>query len=283
MSAPLAPPGRCAHAAASPVRVRPPRALARAALAAASALALAAAPAGCRDGSTLRVFAASSLTESFTEIGRDFESAHPDVTVEFVFAGSQTLKTQIEHGARADFFASADTALTAALHRAGLLETPRRFAQNALVIVAPHDEMRIREPADLAAPGVSVVLAGPGVPAGRYASDALGRMEASGRFGDGFAARVRANVVSEEPNVRAVLAKVALGEADAGIVYLTDAAAAGAKVRTITIPRDWAVATDYAVGICRRAPHPNAARAFVDHLLGPEGRARLLEHRFEVP
>lgn len=236
--------------------------------------------AGPAFGEVLRVFAASSLTDAFVEIGRIFEARHPAVTVEFNFAGSQVLRTQIEQGARADVFASADRVHAAALEDGGLIEAPLIFARNLLVVVAPARETRVQYLADLAKPGVKIVLASPSVPAGRYTQELLAKMAASGAFGSAYRASVEANVASQETNVRAVLAKVSLGEADAGFVYRTDAAAGGAKIRTISIPESLNVIAEYPIGIVHGAPAAGLARQFVETVGGPAGQEILRRHGF---
>jgi molybdate transport system substrate-binding protein len=237
--------------------------------------ALAAAPSSAR---TIRVFAASSLTEAFGEIALAFEADHPGTKVEASFAGSQVLRTQIEQGARADVFASADLEHASALAGAGLLGPPRVFARNRLVVVVPGEAARVASLAGLARPGTRIVVAGPAVPAGRYAAEALRRLDGEGGLGPGFGARVLANVVSEETNVRAVLSKVALGEADAGFVYRTDAATAGGKVRVLELPAG--VVAEYPIGVLRRARDRQAAEAFVEMVLGERGQAILRRHGF---
>jgi molybdate transport system substrate-binding protein len=232
---------------------------------------------------TLRVFAAASLNESFTEIARDFESTHPGVRVELQFAGTQVLRTQIEQGAAADVFASADMHHAEALAAGGLLHDVRLFARNVLVVVVPAPEPRVRQVTDLGLPGTKVVVAGPTVPAGRYTSQALGRLDASGLHGPGFEARVLANVVSQESSVRAVLAKVSLGEADAGIVYATDAAAAGRRVTVVAIPSEQNVSADYPIGLVQGSRQMALARAFVEAVTGPAGQAVLAARGFRRP
>ena len=226
---------------------------------------------------TVRVLAAASLTEAFGEIAAAFEASRPGTRVELSFAGSQMLRTQIEQGAPADVFASADHEHADALVRAGLLGPVRVFARNRLVVVTPAEGARVLSLADLARPGTRVVLAGPSVPAGRYAAAALRRLDAEGGLGAGFGARVRANVVSEETSVRATLSKVALGEADAGFVYATDASSASGKIRVLDLPFD--VVAEYPIGVLAGARSP-AAAAFVDLVLGERGQAILRRHGF---
>jgi molybdate transport system substrate-binding protein len=235
--------------------------------------------AGTGRADTVRVSAAASLTEAFTEIAKAFEKASPGDSVELNFAGSQVLRTQIEHGAPVDVFASADLVHAEALQRAGLLGPTQVFARNRLVVAVPA-RGSVKSLRDVARPGTRVVVAAPAVPVGRYTAQMLGKLGASGLYGDDFQARVRANVVSEEANVRAVLAKIALGEADAGVVYATDAAAAGDKVRVIEVPDRDNVVADYPIGLVTRAGAPEKARAFVALVLGDAGQAVLRKRGF---
>jgi molybdate transport system substrate-binding protein len=228
---------------------------------------------------TVRVFAAASLTDAFGELAATFERTDPQDRVELNFAGSQVLRTQIEQGAPADVFASADLAHAEALRKAGLLGACRVFARNRLVVVAPAGPGRVRRLRDLARPGVRLVVAGASVPVGRYTAQVLGRLAASGLFGDDFQDRVRANVMSEETNVRSVLSKVALGEADAGFVYATDVARSD-KVRPIAVPDRYNVVAEYAVGVVNGASAAGPAQSFVDFVLGPEGQRVLSAYGF---
>ena len=228
----------------------------------------------------LRVFAAASLAEAFTEIGKTFEAAHPGVSVEFNFAGSQLLRTQIEQGAQADIFAAADRVHVDALREKGLLGEAPVFARNALVVVTPAEDARVRDLTDLARPGIKIVVAGPTVPVGRYTSQVLQKMTASGLYGDDFQTRVQAHVVSQETNVRAVLAKVALGEADAGFVYRTDLATAATKIRVLTIPERLNVVAEYPIGVLTRSSAAKLAAEFVRLVTGRKGQAILVKHGF---
>jgi len=176
----------------------------------------------------LEVYAAASLREAFGELGRQFEAKHPGTKLVFNLAGSQELRTQIENGAPADVFASADQKHMQALLAAKLAGKPRIFARNEPVLVVPEgNPARIRGLRDL--PGAKRIVVGvPEVPIGAYTLRILDA--ASERYGGDFRERVEARVVSRELNVRQVLAKVGLGEADAAIVYRTDAATAKDKV-----------------------------------------------------
>lgn len=224
---------------------------------------------------TVTVFAASSLTESFQDIAEQFEAQNPGAVVILSFAGSSTLSLQIIEGAPADVFASADLVQMQRVADAGLLgEDSVVFATNRLVVIAPSGSA-LTNFADLAADCVTLILAGPEVPVGRYSRAAIASYDAAA--GGGFAAAVLANLVSEEPNVRLVATKVALGEADAGIVYATDAAAFPGLV-VVDVPASHSPLATYPVAVMREAPQTELARAFVDLLLSPEGRA-ILEAR----
>lgn len=221
---------------------------------------------------SLTVFAAASLTEAFNRIGAEFTGLHPGASVQFNFAGSPTLVTQITEGAQADVFASADQPNMDRVTGAGLSTGPPVvFARNRLEIVVEKGNPRhITSLADLARPGLLVVLAGPTVPAGKYAGQAL------------QSAGVRVTPVSEETDVKSVVTKVALGEADAGIVYVTDVRAAGSTVEGITIPDQHNVIASYPAVALKGAASPVAAKAFIDFLLGP-GRSILTSFGFAAP
>jgi molybdate transport system substrate-binding protein len=229
----------------------------------------------------LLVFAASSLTDAFSEIARSFEQAHPGVRIELEFAGSQVLRTQIEHGAPADLFASADSTHARALAAAKLLDEPVRFAGNSLVVVSRAEAPGVRGIADLAASGVAIVAGAPTLPAGRYTDEVLSRIAASGDFGPDVAARIAANIVSRETNVRAVLSKIVLGEADAAFVYRTDAASAPpAAVTVLAIPDSLNVVAEYVIARTASSPDPGLAAQLVAFLLDAPGQAILARHGF---
>lgn len=238
---------------------------------------------GCRrDESSqfLTVFAASSLTESFQDLERAFEADHPGVDVQLAFAGSQTLRVQIEQGARADVFASAAEEHVQALVQAGLIDGAEVFAHNALVVVVPKHGASEIDGLDDLPKAERIVLGTPEVPVGIYARQLIERADAE--YGGGFADAVRARVVSEEANVRLVLSKVELGEADAAIVYRTDAVASG-KVRAISVPGELDVPTEYAVGVVATTTTPDAARDWLELLESPKGRAALERRGFAIP
>jgi molybdate transport system substrate-binding protein len=230
------------------------------------------------DGKTLTVFAAASLRDAFGSLGAAFERQHPGAKVQFNFAGSQELRTQIENGAPADVFASADEKHMTAVRKAGVVDAPKPFATNAPVVVVPADN-----PAEVASledlPNVKrLVIGTPEVPIGAYTLQILDK--AKSQYGADFAARVQAKVVSRELNVRQVLTKVSLGEADAGIVYRTDARGAGDKVKVIEIPAELNVVAEYPIATVTRTPHPDLARAWVALVTGPAGQAALKDAGF---
>jgi molybdate transport system substrate-binding protein len=227
----------------------------------------------------LVVFAASSLTGAFGELETAYEAKHPGVDVQLAFAGSQALRLQIEQGAAADVFASAARVHMQALVDAGLVASPEVVAHNALVVAVPMHGSEIDALEDLPR-AERIVLGSPEVPVGIYARELLARADA--RYGGSFAEAVRARVVSEEANVRLVLAKVELGEADAAIVYRTDALASG-KVRAISVPPDLDVPTEITVGIVERTSQREAARHWLELLGAPSGRAVLERHGFTIP
>jgi molybdate transport system substrate-binding protein len=230
---------------------------------------------------SLTVFAAASLTDAFTEIGRSFESAHPGVKVNFNFAGSQSLRTQIEQGAAADVFAPADrkemdTLVSKSLVAAG---APQDFLTNKLVLVLPPDNpANLQTPADLARPGTKIILADESVPAGKYARQVLDALTAL--YGPDFKDSVLANVVSNENDVRQVLAKIQLGEADAGMVYVSDSAAAPG-LKTILIPEAYNVSATYPIAVLAAAPQPELADGFTAFVLSSAGQAILLKWGFQ--
>jgi len=227
----------------------------------------------------LTVFAASSLRDAFQDLGRNLEQQHPGTSVSFNFAGSQELRTQVEHGARADVLASADPRTLRALAGAGLSLEPQVFARNEPVIVVPvGNPAGIDALADLPR-ARRLVVGAPEVPIGEYTVRIL--EAASRRYGPAFGAAVESRVASRELNVRQVLAKVALGEADAAIVYRTDALASRGAVEVISIPPELNVVAEYPIAVLRGAPQAGLARAFVELVLSSAGRAVLARHGFQ--
>jgi molybdate transport system substrate-binding protein len=224
--------------------------------------------AGCGgdDDEPLTVFAAASLTEVFRELSPE---------TRFNFAGSDELATQIREGARPDVYAAASPRYPEELREEGLIEEPRTFATNRLVLVVPAaNPAGIEALDDVGREGVKLVVGAEGVPVGDYTRAVL---EAAGRE------RLLDRVVSEEEDVKGVVGKVALGEADAGFVYATDARAAADDVRAIELPREAQADVRYLVAVVRGTDQAEEARAFVDLLLRERGRRLLREAGFGVP
>ncbi len=233
------------------------------------------APAG-PDRQPLRIFAASSLTDAFGEMAATFEALHPDIEVVPVFAGSQVLRTQIEQGAPADLFASADPEQMRALERAGRVRASQLLAENELVVIVPQSNPAgIEGFADLVR-AERLVLGSPGVPVGNYARQILRRAEEEGR--PGFARAVLDRVVSHESNVRQLRAKVEMGEADATFVYRTDALQT--PVRVVEVPYGARVRARYLIGVVEDAGNARAARQWMAFAMSSRGRALLARHGF---
>jgi molybdate transport system substrate-binding protein len=231
---------------------------------------------------TLTVFAAASLNGPFSELGQNFEAVHSGVKVTFNFAGSQTLSAQIMQGAEADVFASANHAEMDKLVADGLVAQGSDvvFVTNSLVVISPPDNSAgLQSLQDLARPGLKMVLADATVPAGKYALQALDKMAADPAFGGDFKTRVLSNVVSHEIDVKVVAAKVSLGEADAGIVYISDSVASP-DLKTIAIPENLNVVAAYPIAALVNAPGRDLASAFVAYVLSPEGQAVLMKWGF---
>ena len=219
------------------------------------------------------VFAAASLTESFTQIGRDFEAANPGSKVTFSFLGSSALATQINQGAPADVFASAAPANMTTVTGAGNADgTPTTFARNQLVIAVPKGNPKaISGLADLTKPGVKVALCAEQVPCGAAARNALD------------AASVKLTPVTLETDVKAALSKVKLGEVDAALVYRTDTKAASSDVDGVEFPESAGAINDYPIVVLKDAPHKVAAKAFVEYVLSAKGKAVLAQAGFQAP
>jgi molybdate transport system substrate-binding protein len=218
----------------------------------------------------ISVFAAASLTDAFNALGAAFQGANSGVTVRFNFAGTPTLVTQIEQGAPADVFASADTTNMDKLKGDGFTAgTPQVFARNKLeIVVAPGNPRGITGLADLAKPGVIYITEGPTVPAGKYALQAL-KM-----------AGVSVTPKSLETDVKSVVSKIELGEADAGIVYTTDVTAAGSKVQGVPIPDADNVIATYPIVTVKATTDSAAANALIAYVLAAAGQAKLQSFGF---
>jgi molybdate transport system substrate-binding protein len=232
----------------------------------------------------LLVFTAASLTEAFTEIGKVFEAQHPGSRVLFNIAGSQQLAQQLAQGAPADVFASANARQMDVAVEAGrvMSGTAQPFVRNRLVVVFPQaNQAGIKTLNDLAKPGVKLVLAAKEVPVGQYALDFLVKAGQDAAFGAGFKEGVVQNVVSYEENVRAVLSKVILGEADAGIVYTSDISqGSAAQVGRLEIPDRLNTIATYPIAPITDSEQPELAATFVRLVLAPEGQAILAKYGF---
>ncbi|HKV57058.1 MAG TPA: molybdate ABC transporter substrate-binding protein [Ktedonobacteraceae bacterium] len=231
---------------------------------------------------TLNVFAAASLTESFNEIAAAYHLAHPTVTIKPNYNGSQILEQQIANGAPADVFASADAANMTKASDAGLVDASQVFVKNRLVVIVPSSNPgNISTLKDLAKKGVKIDLGANTVPAGKYALQVLDNLSKSPDYGATFGSSVLANVVSREDNVKAVVQKVQLGEADAGFVYRTDVTAAVAsKVTVIDIPDPYNVIAEYPIAAVKASTHASDAQAFINFVLSPAGQAILTKYHF---
>jgi molybdate transport system substrate-binding protein len=233
----------------------------------------------------LTVYAAASLTEAFDALAVVYEAANPVVTVTLSYDSSAALRAKIEQGARVDVFASADMKNPEALVTAGLSTGPPvAFASTELAVIVPaSNPAGLVDPFGLADPGVKVIAAGENVPITGYATRLLENLEAYRGAQADLIPSYERNVVSREDNVKGIVAKVELGEGDGGIVYATDALAAGDKVATLPIPPGTNVRVAYGAVIPADAPAPDAATAFLAWLLGPDAQAILVSHGFAAP
>jgi len=226
----------------------------------------------------ITVFAASSLTEAFTQIAEDYEAAFPGIGINVVFAGSQQLRTQLEQGAEADVLATADEEQMDLAASSGLVSGFRfTFARNRLVIIVPDEnEAGLTEPEDLAQPGVKVVIGGENVPVGRYGREFLDAASQQSDFGGDFADAVLGNVVSEASNVREIVSAVQLGEVDAGIVYVTDVTqSVSGDVSTIEIPDDLNPEARYPIALTHLGAPKDNAQGFIEYVMSEAGQATL--------
>ncbi|MFJ2033240.1 molybdate ABC transporter substrate-binding protein [Streptosporangium sp. NPDC087985] len=218
------------------------------------------------------VFAAASLTESFTRLGKDFEAAHPGVAVTFNFGSSATLAQQITQGAPADVFAAASPATMKTVTDASLAGDPVVFVRNRLQIAVPKgNPAGVHTLKDLADPGIKVALCAVQVPCGAAAAKALD------------AAGLKVTPVTLEQDVKATLTKVELGEVDAALVYRTDVLAASGKVEGIAFPEADQAVNDYPIAVLSKAPAGDTAKDFVDLVLSSQGREVLVAAGFEAP
>jgi molybdate transport system substrate-binding protein len=232
----------------------------------------------------LTVFAAASLRHSFERLAERYRDVAPGTSITFAFDASSAHRARLEQGARADVFAAADVVNPQAVADAGLAAAaPRTFAGNTVVLVTPPDDPAgIATPMDLARPGVRIIGAGERVPIARYATQAVTALGARPDAPLDYAAKVAANVVSREDDVAAVVAKLRLGEGDAGFVYATDAQRVP-ELRVVELPKEANVVAAYAVIRLRDAPHRDDAQAFLEWLLGVDAQAVLREDGFGAP
>jgi molybdate transport system substrate-binding protein len=232
----------------------------------------------------LTIFGAASLKGALERVRTVYEAEHPGTTVTLATDSSAALATQIQEGAPADVFLSADTTNPQKLVDGGLADGDAvAFAGNELTVIVPIDNPAdIRTPADLAMRGVRIIAAGDEVPITRYATTLVDNLAREAGYPADYAAAYAANVASKEDNVKAVVAKVELGEGDAGIVYVTDAVASD-NVTTVDVPQGANVPATYAGVVVKTSPHVDAARGFLTWLAGPDGQAILSSFGFLPP
>jgi molybdate transport system substrate-binding protein len=229
----------------------------------------------------ITVYAAASLTDAFSELGKLMEQDSLPTRVRYNFAGSQQLAVQLEQGAKADVFASADPRWMDYVQERHLTAGPSKiFAHNRLVVILPKSNPgHVRELQDLARRGVKLVVGAEAVPVGKYTREMFHRLERRPGFPPAYGDNVLANVVSQEENVKSVVAKVQLGEADAGVVYRSDVTPRVApSITVLEIPDDANVLASYPIAVLSGTADSVAARAFLALILGPEGRRVLARH-----
>jgi molybdate transport system substrate-binding protein len=235
----------------------------------------------------LTVFAAASLTDAFNETAKAFEANNSGVTVAFNYAGSQVLATQIKQGAIVDIFASADQKNMKSVQDVGLMNNSSItiFAENKLAIIVPTgNPANITSLSDLAKPGIKLDICNSSVPCGNYTLQMLAKASNNSTYGSGFKNSVLENVVSQETNVNDAVAKVALGQADAGIVYKSDVPAAyQSKVQVITISESVNVLAQYPIGVLSGSQNAQLAQSFINFVTSPTGQAILLKYGFIIP
>jgi molybdate transport system substrate-binding protein len=235
------------------------------------------------DKKEITVFAAASLSSAFAEVGKNFEANHTNVKVSFNFDGSAYLKTQLLNGATADIFASADNKNMEAVAAANLIDnsTIHTFTKNRLVVILPSgNPAGITSLSDLAKPGIKIVIGDTSVPIGNYTRNFLKTITNSSSDYTDFQTKVMTNVVSQESAVTNIVTKVSLGEADAGIVYSTDAASAGSKVTKISIPDAFNVIAVYPIAELAAASHHTEVSSFIGYVVSAEGQAVMSKYGF---
>jgi molybdate transport system substrate-binding protein len=225
-------------------------------------------------GGTLSVFAAASLTEAFTRLAKTYESAHPGWTVRLNFAGSDQLAAQIEQGVPADVYAAASPKYPEELQSKNLLGHTTDFATNSLILIVPPSNPAHVTSVDDLKQGAQLVVGDPAVPVGSYTETVLENLGIS---------ESDLNIVSKEQDVKAVLSKVELGEADAGFVYVTDALSAGDKVKQLQLPAAAEATATYPIGIVSASNQTQAAQQWIDLVTGPDGQKVLHDLAFGPP
>jgi molybdate transport system substrate-binding protein len=225
-------------------------------------------------GGTLNVFAAASLTEAFTRIARTYESDHPGWTVKLNFGGSDQLAAQIEQGVPADVYAAASPKYPEELRAKHLIGGTTDFATNSLILIVPAGNPANIASVDDLKQGAKLVVGDPAVPVGSYTEAVLGDLGISDS---------ELNIVSREQDVKSVLSKVELGEADAGFVYLTDARVAGDRVQQLQLPAAAEATAVYPIGIVSSSKQTEAAQQWIDLVTGPDGRRALHAFAFGPP
>jgi molybdate transport system substrate-binding protein len=231
---------------------------------------------------TLTVFAAASLNKVFPQIASAFEQSNPGVAFAFNFAGTDTLTTQIEQGAPADVFAGASAKYGDELSGKGLIDEPRIFATNRLVLIVPAaNPAHITSLQDLTKPRVKLVVGDATVPIGAYTRKALRNLDAL--YGPGYSAKIARNVVSEALDVTSILTSVSLGEADAGFVYVTDARSASGKVRSIDLPPQAQAVASYPIAVVEGAGNAAVGQEFTSFVIGAKAQAILRAAGFGPP
>ncbi len=235
----------------------------------------------------LHVLAAASLADVFREIGTAFEASHPGTTVDFSFGGSNQLRMQLEQGSPGDVYAAADALQMDTAVASGVVDASsvRVFAHNGLALIVPKENRAgITSLSDLARPGLKIVVAEQSVPVGNYTLKLLEHARTDPAFGADYANGVKANIVSYEQNVAAVVAKIALNEADAGFAYLSDAAGSnGSQLVVISVPAGLQQHTDYLAAVTTGTPREALAAQFVEYLAAHEAVSRLALRGFIVP
>ena len=231
----------------------------------------------------LTVFTAASLTGAFGEIGEIYEN-ETGIHVAFNFDGSQALRTQLENGAYADLFASANIKQMNALRESGLVNNSSVaiFTKNKLALIVPKDNpANIRNLTDLARPGIKIVMGTKDVPVGDYALQIIARLGNDSAYGPDYERDVLANVISQETNVNYVVTKVALGEADAGFAYISDITQdMTSKIDKIVIPDEYNIIAEYPMGMLLESKYPAESQVFMDLVMSDEGRAVLEKYGF---